>query len=75
MGLIIHNLLMRLSGINQLSEKAIIEYLDESSRTWESCILASSKWTLHDQRYLVAMLDDFKKYLSVISSRYHRNCY
>ena len=75
MGLIIYNFLMRLLATNPLSEKALIEYLDESSCTWESCILASSKWILHDQRYLVSMLDDFKKYLKVIASHCHRNCY
>jgi len=65
MGLIIDHLANRLSATNPLSEKALIDYLDESSCAWEPCILASSKWSIPYQNYLVLMLHDFKRYLSV----------
>ena len=75
MGPTIYNLAKHLSAANPLSEKDLIEYLDGSSRSWESCILASSKWFFQDQHYLVSMLDDLKKYLSVIVSHCHRDSY
>jgi len=72
-GLVMYDLTNHLSSANPLREKALIDYLDESSRAWEPCILASSKWNVRDQHYLVGMLGDFKKYLRVISSYRHRN--
>ena len=72
--LIICNLLNRLLATNLLSEQALIEYLDESSRAWESCILASSNWHIKDQNDLLSMLDLLKQYLSVIAL-YSRRSY
>ena len=65
-GWIIYHLDSHLSETNPPNENALIEYLDESSRTWEPCILASSKWSLQNQEYLVRMLNNFKTNLSVI---------
>jgi len=73
-GLITRDLVKRLSATNPLSEKTLIDHLDRSSRAWEACILASSKWPVLDQNYLVSTLDAFKKDLSVIASYSHRNC-
>ena len=70
MGLIIYNLLDRLSATIPLSEKLEKALIDP--RAWESCILASGKWSVQDQNDLVSMLDDFKKYLSVCSARENR---
>jgi len=75
MGPIVYYLVKHLSATNPLSQNDLIDYLDESSRGWVSCILASTKWPSQDQHYLVSMLDDFKNYLSVIASYFHRNCY
>ena len=71
--MILYHLANRLSATNPLSEKALIDYLDESSRAWESCILASSKRSIQDQCVVLSMLVGFKQYLSVIASYCHRN--
>ena len=71
----IYNLFWRVRLGTLLSQNALIEYLDESSLAWESCILASSEWSNEDQNYLVSMLDHFRKYLSVFASYFHCNCY
>ena len=75
MGPIIRNLVDYLKVINPLSEKNLIDYLDESSRAWESCILASSKSSVHNQNSFGFMLYDFKEHLSVIASHRQRNTY
>ena len=62
---IIVHLVDYLKVTNPLSEKDLIDYLYESSCAWESCILASSKWPVQDQNYLVSMLGNFKRYLRV----------
>ena len=73
MGLIIYNLVERLLATNPLSQNVLIDYLDESSRAWEPGILASAKWSLDDQNWLLLMLHNFKNYLSVIAFYCHRN--
>ena len=73
--MMMYYLVKHLSETNPLSENALIDYLDESSRGWESCILASSRWSFEYQKDLVSMLETLKKYLSVIASCSHRNCY
>ena len=72
---IIFNLVWRLQGTNPLSQNALIEYLDESSRAWQPFILASSKWSGKDQARLISMLYDFQECVRVIASYSHHNFY
>ena len=74
-GLMIYNLFWRVRLGTQLSQNTLIEYLDKSSLGWESCILASSKWSIEDQNYLVSVLEHFKIHLSVCASYSHHSCY
>jgi len=73
-GRIIDGLVDSLKATNPLSEKDLIDYLDESSHACESYILASSGWSEQDRNFSVSMLNDLKICLQVITAYYHCIC-